>query len=290
MRQEQIIEEYKKLRDKRPLSLEPWKPDFKVKIEGFSPRLEELIKESSLSTLHLPVLLLEEENNPQTIFKKDLSLSTDQNLRRFFLQFTPKCFTEEIAKSYYHFYDLCQETKTTFIVVAGGCTYFYWGVYPLHDIDVVVPSVDDSENLASKIGNEIHYASSSNVGVMNYLNLGDVDVLSDVILYSDREDKRRERLFSFDELAEDAMEVDFFGVKTKMTSPEMTVLMKFYLGRFGIDKWGVIKDDYEDGWGTFIKKDLNIEKLRQRANRMGIEEELELAERVGKEVLELDLS
>lgn len=285
----QIIEDYKKFRGNRILSLEPWRPDSQVVTKGFSIDTNHLLAQQSATTLHLPVLNNTDETSNIEIYENTGFQDVDQMIRQFFLRFTPDCLPRKtIAENYYRFYDLCREKGIPFLIIAGACTYYYWGVHPLYDIDVVVPSIKEMEILAQKTEGQINRNSASKIGVMNYLDLGDVDVLSDINLISDREGIGKQRLFSFAELFEDSWQVDFFGVKSRMTSPEMTILMKFFLGRFGMDNWGVPKDDYEDGWGTFLKQGINLNNLRLRAHGMGILEEVDLAEQIARQVLSIN--
>lgn len=290
MGHEMAVAEYKKFRQEKPLSLGKLEPGFRVLAKGFGEGDVALISGHSNITLHLPVLNWEEKSsNEGVVFDKE-TLGSQSVIREFFRRFTPDCLPRKsIAASYYNFYDLAEEEGVPFIVVAGGCTYYYWGVHPLYDIDVVVPAISHLERLSEKSGNSVCYNSVSDIGNMNYLNLEDVDVLSDLTLYSNWNGKRNERNFSFEELFKDSLSVDFFGIKTRMTSPEATVLMKFYLGRFGIDKWGIPKDDYEDGWGTFMSQGIDRDCLSLKARDMGITEELELAEKIAEQSLGIKL-
>lgn len=290
MNHEQIIENYRQFRGNRILSLEPWKPNFKVVAKGFPADINNLLIQKAEATLHLSVLEVQGETGNTRNYENTGFQDVDQMVRQFFLRFTPDCLPRKtIAENYYRFYDLCRETDISLLIIAGACTYYYWGVHPLYDIDVVVPSIKEMEILAQKTEGQINRNSASKIGVMNYLNLGDVDVLSDINLISDKGEIEKQRLFSFAELFEDSWQVDFLGVKSRMTSPEMTVLMKFFLGRFGMDNWGVPKDDYEDGWGTFLKQGINRHSLRVRAHKMGILEEVDLAEQIAKQVLNINV-
>lgn len=218
------------------------------------------------------------------------SVQTIQQINRNFFKSSTGWFFQKagIAETFYHFSDICTDLSLDHVIVAGACTYYYWGGWPLWDIDTVVASSADLEAVAKRDGRQVQ-STSSTVGKMNYVDCGEVDVVSDLILSYYEGGNRVENDFSFSELIADAQTVRLFGEGCLMTSAEMTVVMKFYMGRFGKDPWGVPKDDYEDGIGVLFAQGLNFGNIFNRAKRLGIEGRVIVAADIASEVFGIKL-
>lgn len=212
--------------------------------------------------------------------------SLEEITRDFFLQLSPLVFKKNnLVEKYYYFHDLCQGLGSKSVLVTGACTYYYQGRRPLEDIDTVVSGVGDLEKISASTGRPLE-STTSKVGMMNYVNLGEVDVLSDLRLaYKNAEGNSVYTNFPFEELAKGARKVRLFGLPVMLTSPEVTVLMKIYLGRYGVDDWGLPKDDYEDARGVVESQKVDFPSLKQRARELGMLERFALGERILKSII-----
>ena len=211
----------------------------------------------------------------------EVNNSLDQITRSFFLQISPYIFKKgKLVDRYYYFFDLCQKLDIENILVTGACIYYYQGRRQLEDIDTVVSNLRDLEKISSATGKPLE-STSSKVGIMKYVNLGEVDILSDLRLaYKEDDNKSIYADFNFTELKSDAQRVNLFGLPALITSPEMTVLMKMYLGRYGVDEWGLPKDDYEDTRGVIISQNVDLASLEKRAKKLGALDRVILGEKI----------
>lgn len=205
--------------------------------------------------------------------------------RSFFQEVSPFVFEDpKLAEKFFQFKDICEKKRIPYIFVAGACSYIYWGRRPLKDLDILVPNQENLRQIGEEIGQTVEHLISAYADT-HYLNFSEgVEVISDLKVLYKEGGKQNVIDFSFEELDRDKREVRFMGESCHLMSPEMLVLFKFGLGRFGIDQWGHHKDDYEDANGVLISQNVNLESLRQRAERMGALPRIALGEQI------LDLS
>lgn len=201
--------------------------------------------------------------------------------RSFFEEVSPFVFEDpKLAEKYYQFKDICNKKNIPYIFVAGACSYIYWGRRPLKDLDILVPDQASLKIIGEEIGESVEHLVSAYADT-HYLNFSEgVEVISDLKVLYKEQDKQRIVNFSFDELNKDKKEVRFMGENCHLMSPEMLVLFKFSLGRFGIDQWGHHKDDYEDANGVLISQNVNLASLRHRAARMSALPRIALGEQI----------
>lgn len=209
-------------------------------------------------------------------------LNGDNITRKFFQELSPFCFEDpKLAEKYFQFLDICKEKKIPNILVAGACSYIYWGRRPLKDLDILVPSKKDLEAVASEVDGKIEHLISAYADT-NYLNFSEgVEVISDLkVLYEDEQKRKIVVPFDFKELESDAQNVRFMGESSWLMSPEMLVLFKFSLGRFGVDQWGHHKDDYEDASGVLVSQNIDLDALRKRAEKLSALPRVALGEKI----------
>lgn len=208
-------------------------------------------------------------------------------VRSFFREATPWFFKKgKLADTFYRFSDACETLDVNHVLVAGACTYYYWGGWPLWDIDTVMNSIQALNKLA-RLNHKQVDCTESDIGKMKYVDFGEVDALADLTLSYREDSKKVDTDFSYQELTADARCIRLFGQECQITSAEMTVLMKLYLGRFGLDKWNVPKDDYEDGLGVLVSQDVSLDAIIKRAQRLGIVERIETGIEIAEKVFRL---
>lgn len=191
--------------------------------------------------------------------------------RKAFEVISEKCFQEPgLAKQYFLFKDSTAELGVPFLIVSGACSYLYYGKRSLKDIDVIVPSKDSLEQIGSKFKSQVSWSEGSKAQ-MYYLNLKEIDVNAEVeILDEDKIIK-----FNWDFLNKNSTEVSFLGEQVNIMSPELLIIFKFSIARFGIDDFNDYKDDYEDVRGVFISQSIDFRKLESLAKEVSATEKLE---------------
>lgn len=201
--------------------------------------------------------------------------------RQFFRAISPHCFEDpNLADDYYRFVDICLKLNVPHILIAGACSYIYWGRRPLKDIDVLVPSHDDLKKISTEADKPIEHIISPYADTQ-FLNFSSgVEPVSDLVVTYDSQGTQQRVPFTFDELMSDARTVRFMGESCTLMSPEMLVLFKFSLGRFGIDQWKHHKDDYEDARGVLVSQTVDWNSLEKRARRLGAFERVALGRKI----------
>ena len=166
--------------------------------------------------------------------------------------------------------EICTRLSIPHILIAGACSYIYWGRRPLKDLDILVPTLNDLKAIGEGVGENVEHLVSAFADTQ-YLNFSEgVEVVSDLVVIYKENGKEKRTAFPFDELMTDARRVRFLGEECLIMSPETLIIFKFSLGRFGIDKWGHHKDDYEDAMGVIISQNIDFEKLKKRAEKLGV--------------------
>ncbi len=207
--------------------------------------------------------------------------SLDDKSKDLFRKISPFCFEDpNLAEKYYQFQGVCQKLGIPHMLISGACSYIYWGRRPLKDLDILVSSKEMLDAIGKEIGVGTEHLVSSFADT-NYLNFSEgVEAVSDLaVLYKDDESQHRVE-FAFDDLMSDAKSVRFMGTSNTLMSPEMLVLFKFALGRFGIDKWNHHKDDYEDARGVMISQSIDLNSLEERARKIGALDRVLLGEKI----------
>lgn len=293
----EIIEQYSQFKRENPLKVDKWQPDAVVVVPGG----HSLYKDMQTTFHSSPISILEEDSkgvvtrelydaqgekmtlrNP-VINIDGLNISNREAFIALSQQFLKR---GSLAETFFKFHDVCRDLGVDYAAVAGACTYYYWGGWPIYDIDVVVPSAEQLQKLANVYKVDIQ-ETESGIGRMKYLNLGDVDALTDLELkYTDRIGTHRKE-FSYRELAGDVVTGNLFGEDFRMAAPVETVLLKLYLGRFGVDAWGIAKDDYEDGLGVLQDQQITFELIEREAVKMGIIGRVEIGKKIAEDVLRL---
>lgn len=211
------------------------------------------------------------ENN-LTIHSIDANLDKNREsiTRGVFIELSKFCFEDRnLAAKYYEFRDICKRLSIPHVFIAGVCSYIYWGRRPLKDLDILVPTLDDLKTIGEEVGEKVEHLVSSYADTQ-YLNFSEgVEIVSDLVVIFKENGEEKRIVFPFEELMKDAMRVRFLGEECHVMSPEMLIIFKFSLGRFGIDKWGHHKDDYEDARGVIISQNIDFVKLEERARKLG---------------------
>ncbi len=207
--------------------------------------------------------------------------SQEDGTRDFFRKLAPICFEDpSLAGDYYDFLDTCKKLDIEPVLISGACSYIYWGRRALKDLDVLVPNLDKLQALAlSRHLNVEHLVSS--FADTQFLNFSHgVEAISDLVVLVKEDNGVRRIPFTYKDIMSDARKVRFLGEQCTLMSPEMTVLFKFALGRFGVDQWGQQKDDYEDARGVFVSQNINLGSLRRRAEQIGALDRVILGEKI----------
>lgn len=214
----------------------------------------------------------------------EMNEGVDEVSKNIFRKLSPYCFEDpNLADDYYKFRDTCEKLNTDHILISGACSYIYWGRRPLKDIDVLVPNLEQLKNLGFTVNQPVDHLVSSFADTQ-YLNFASsLEPVCDLAVFSDIDENKVRINFDWSDINEDSKEVRFLGVKCKLMSPEMLVLFKFCLGRFGIDKWGKHKDDYEDARGVIISQSIDWNKVEQLAIKLGALDQV----KKGKKILDL---
>lgn len=296
----ETIEAYQKFKTANPIKKEKWQPDALIVV----PKSADQLIVDITNTFHSRRIKSPDDgagvlaiNNGNTLilppgFERQIVQLNDpanrmgkaSNNREIFQDLSQRFLKRgTLAESFFKFIDVCKDQNVDYAAIAGACTYYYWGGWPIYDIDVVVPNSEHLQRLINVYGGEIQ-ESESGIGRMKYLNLGDIDALTDLELKYTVGSTIHRREFSYDELIGEGKQQRLFGENINLADPISTVALKLYLGRFGVDPWGIPKDDYEDALGTMVDQRIAWDALEAKGHQMGILDRIHLGKKIYSEL------
>lgn len=205
-----------------------------------------------------------------------------ETARRVFKELSPLSFDDsELANKYFDFKDLCADKGIDFMLISGACGYIYRGRRPLKDLDVLVPSLSDLQQIAISIQEQVEFIDSS-YATSQYLNYSaGLEPVTDLSIKYKEAGGVKAVPFRLADLSGEAVTVRFFGEACKIMSPEWLVVFKLCMGRSGKDDFGHNKNDYADAYDVAISQPLDYERISQIAKQIGAENRV----REGLEIL-----
>ena len=138
------------------------------------------------------------------------------------------------------------------------------------DFDILVPD-DKIDSAASNLGSKVGEKQSS-VANTRFVDISPgVEIDSNLVVKYGGGSAR----FDFDFLWEEAKTARFMGLDCTIMGLEDLILLKAALGRQGIDDYGKFKSDLSDLEGLVGAQQVNYNKLKGRAKRLGMTDKLQ---------------
>ncbi len=194
-----------------------------------------------------------------------------ETAERMFRGLSPVIFYKgEMADGYYKLRRSLGTLSEKSLFISGMPTFIYGGRALMKDFDILVPD-DQIKIIATDLGLKVGEKHSS-VANTRFVDISPgVEIDSNLVVKYDGGSV----MFDFDFLWEEARVVRFMGLECTIMGLEDLILLKAALGRQGIDDFGKFKSDLSDMEGLLGAQNVNYEKLRARADKLGMLEKLE---------------